>query len=456
MTPPIDRRKFMVSSTLATAGTISLPSLASGFHIASAPVQEKVRIGFIGTGLRGRNHVNNILDHEGVVCPAFCDIDPDAVQKTQQMVGEKTGRKATVYTGSEQAYLEMLEKEDLDGVIIATNWKWHTPMCQAAMEAGIYTGVEVSGAFTIQECWDLVDTHERTGTHLMFLENVNYRRDVLAVLNMVRDDLFGELIHCRGGYQHDLRSVKFNDGKGGLVFGEGAYGEARWRTSHSIHRNGELYPTHGLGPVNAMLDINRGNRLVTLSSVATKSRGLKAYITQHPEGGTDHPYQQINWSLGDIVTSTITTANGETIILTHDTNLPRPYSLGFRVQGVEGLAEFDYYNRRVYVEGKSNPHRWDEWEVWFKQYDHPLWQEYGEEAVNKGHGGMDFFLDRAFVEGVKNQVAPVLDVYDAATLRVITPLSEQSIREGGAPQQIPDFTRGNWMHRLPVFGKGAW
>jgi predicted dehydrogenase len=453
MTPPFDRRSFIKTSTIAAAGTVALPHAGSSFSILGNKAKE-VRIGFVGTGLRGRNHVNNILDHPNVICQAFCDIDPNAVDKTQEMIESKTGKTATVYTGHEEAFREMFEKESLDGVIIATNWKWHTPICLAAMEAGIYTGVEVSGAFSVDECWDLVETHQKTGTHLMFLENVNYRRDVMAVLNMVKDGVFGELIHCRGGYQHDLRAVKFNDGNGGLVYGEDGYGEARWRTEHSKRRNGELYPTHGLGPVNAMLDINRGNRLTSISSVATKSRSLKKFVTDHPEGGADHPYQKINWRLGDIVTSTISTANGETIVLTHDTNLPRPYSLGFRVQGVNGLAEFDYYKRRVYVEGVSSPHQWDEWEPWFAKYDHPLWKQYGEEAVNKGHGGMDFFLDRAFVESVRAGIAPVLDVYDAATLRVITPLSEASIAQGGMPQQIPDFTEGKWMHRKPVFGLG--
>jgi predicted dehydrogenase len=325
-------------------------------------------------------------------------------------------------------------------------------MCGEAMKAGIYTGVEVSGAFSIDECWDLVETHEKTGSHLMFLENVNYRRDVMAVLNMVRDGVFGELIHCRGGYQHDLRGVKFNDGEGGIKYGKGAYGEAVWRTEHSLKRNAELYPTHGLGPINCMLDINRGNRLTTISSFATKSRSLRQYIRTN--GVENHEYSDLQWKLGDIITSTITTARGETIILTHDTNLPRPYSLGFRVQGVNGLAEFDYHTRRVYVEGESESHRWDDWEKWFEKYDHPLWKAYGEEAVDKGHGGMDYFLDRAFVESVRRAEPPVIDVYDAAVMRAITPLSEQSILNGGVPQSIPDFSEGKWMTRKPVFGLG--
>lgn len=447
------RRKFLQSTSILAAGTLTLPSFIKAGSLNSL---SDVRIGFIGTGLRGRNHVNNILSYQGVHCPAICDIDPDAITKTKDIFRSKGKSMPEVYTGSEYAFLEMLEKEDLDGVIIATNWKWHTPMCLAAMRNGIYTGVEVSGAFSVDECWELVRTHQETGTHLFFLENVNYRRDVMAALNMVRDNVFGELIHLRGGYQHDLRRVKFNDGDGGLVFGEQGYGEARWRTKHSIQRNGELYPTHGLGPLNNMLNINRGNRLTTVSSFASKSRGLNQFIVDHPDGGENHPYEDIDWKLGDIVTSHITTANGQTIILTHDTNLPRPYSLGFRVQGVKGLTEFDYHTKRVHVEGVSESHRWDEWEAWFEKYDHKLWQKFGDVAVGGGHGGMDYFLDRAFVESVKNNAPAVTDVYDAAVMRVITPLSEKSIREGGAPQEIPDFTDGNWMHRKPVFALGEW
>ena len=251
-----------------------------------------------------------------------------------------------------------------------------------------------------------------------------------------------------------MRTVKFNDGRGGLLYGEGSYGEARWRTEHSLQRNGELYPMHGLGPIATWMDMNRGNRLTSLTSHATKSRSLKHFAKQHPDGGPNHPYATKEWKLGDVVTSTITTARGETIILTHDTNSPRPYSLGFRIQGVQGLAEFDYYTQRVHIEGVSENHRWDAGSEWFDKYDHPLWKQYGEEAANSGHGGMDFFLDRAFIEGVRRQEAPVIDVYDGAVMRVITPLSERSIIEGGAPQEIPDFTQGAWMHRAPVFGLG--
>jgi predicted dehydrogenase len=200
-----------------------------------------------------------------------------------------------------------------------------------------------------------------------------------------------------------------------------------------------------------MMNINRGNRFLRISSFATRAQGLQKYIQEHPGGGKDHPNAKLDWKLGDIVTSTISTANGETIILTHDTNSPRPYSLGFRVQGTEGIAEFDYYQHRIYVENKSESHRWDDMDEWLKKYDHPLWQKYGEYAEGSGHGGMDFFVMNAFVEMVKREDEAPLDVYDAAAWSAVTPLSERSIAGGGQTLDFPDFTRGKWIGRRPVF-----
>ncbi len=374
------------------------------------------------------------------------------------------------YSENEHSYLKLLEREDVDGVLISTPWLWHTRMAVDSMKAGKYAGVEVSAANTLEECWDLVNTYEETGVPTMILENVCYRRDVMAVLNMVRQDVFGELVHARCGYRHDLRGVKFRPG---VDFGEGSQGEARWRTEHSIHRDGDLYPTHGCGPIATMLDINRGNRFESLTSHSTKSRGLHDYIVNHPEGGPHHENANIRWELGDVVTTQINTAKGETILVTHDTNLPRPYSLNFEVQGVKGIADFDYHTRRIYIEGISKSHRWDNMRGngaqgdgengpsgeeesinWLEKYDHPLWKKYGEYAAGSGHGGMDFFVDQAFVESVKRKVNPPLDVYDAAAWSAITPLSEQSISEGNSLQYFPDFTRGRWINRKPVFALG--
>jgi predicted dehydrogenase len=305
---------------------------------------------------------------------------------------------------------------------------------------------------TVEECWELVQTSERTGMPLMMLENVCYRRDVMAVMNMVRQHIFGELIHLQGGYQHDLREVKFNDGVkpygGGVEFGEKGFSEAQWRTEHSIHRDGDLYPTHGIGPIAMMLNINRGNRFTELVSYSSKARGLHDYIVK--KAGEDHPNAKINFKLGDVVTTLIKCANDETILLQHDTNLPRPYSLGFRVQGTNGL--WMDLNKSIYIEGKSKqPHRWEEAQPWLDQYDHPLWKKYANDAAGAGHGGMDWFVLNAFIESIKRKTPPPMDVYDAVTWSAITPLSETSIRLGGETVAFPDFTKGQWMFRKNTF-----
>lgn len=289
----------------------------------------------------------------------------------------------------------------------------------------------------------------------MIMENVCYRRDVMAILQMVREGLFGELIHTECGYQHDLRHVKFNDGKqpygGGVEFGEKGFSEAKWRTHHSVHRNGDLYPTHGVGPIGVYLDINRGNRFVSLTSTATKSRGLHKYIVDN--AGEDHPNADVEFKLGDVITTVIRTQNGENIIVSHDTNLPRPYSLGFRVQGTGGI--WMDVNQSLYLEGVSpRAHAWEPAQPYLDRYDHPLWKRYADRATGAGHGGMDFFVDHAFIESVKRGVDTPLDAYDAAAWSSISPLSEMSIAAGNAPQLFPDFTRGRWMTRKPAFALG--
>lgn len=439
------RRNFIKSTSLAATGAALWPKFSMGMNFSA----QKLRVGMIGVGLRGTNHLSNLLQRDDVLVTAICDIDQARIKIALDMISEKGGAKPQVFGKGDLDYRNLLELKEVDAVIIATPWLWHTRMAKDAMLAGKYAGLEVSAANTMEECWDLVNTHESTGTHMMILENVNYRRDILAVLNMVRQNVFGELVHFRCGYQHDLRGVKFNDGKEpygvGAEFGEKGISEARWRTQHSLLRNADVYPTHGVGPIAAMCDINRGNRFVSLTSHATKAIGLHNYIVD--KGGEDHPNAKLKWKQGDVITTTIDTSNGETIIVTHDCNLPRPYSLGFRVQGANGLWEVD--GNRIYIEGQSEPHRWDAADAWLKKYDHPLWVKYGEYATGAGHGGMDFFVINAFVESAKANIVPPMDAYDAAAWSAITPLSELSIANNGEPQDFPDFTRGNWVKRKP-------
>jgi predicted dehydrogenase len=450
MAKVVNRREFIrQSSTVlaATAATSLLPHNLFGQKAA-----KKVRIGFIGVGLRGRNHVHNAMAFPEVAITAICDTDPAAIAATQKLLKEAGRKPAAVYGKNDHDFENMVKRDDLDGVIIATPWEWHVPMALATMNAHKYAGVEVSATVKLEESWALVDTFEKTGAHCMLLENVCYRRDVMAVLNMVRQNLFGEILHLQCGYQHDLRGVKFNNGQqpygGGVEFGPKAISEARWRTQHSVDRNGDLYPTHGLGPVAEMININRGNQFLYLTSMASKGLGLHKYIVDN--GGPNHPNAQVKFKLGDVVQTMIKCANGETILITHDTNSPRPYSLGFRVQGTNGIWMDD--GDKIYIEKVSKKE--DEWEpdsAYQQKYDHKLWQQYEKVAEGAGHGGMDYFVMRDFVESVKNRTAPPIDVYDAAAWSAISPLSEQSIAQGSAPIQIPDFTRGKWKTRQPVF-----
>lgn len=448
MSNPINRRDFIHKTALAGAGVITTSSQSMPTHQFKRKGGEKnsIRVGIIGSGFRGQNHINVLLNRDDCSIPAICDIDSTMIKRSLELIEKKGAAKPTVYDTGEYAYLDMLEKEELDAVIIATPWIWHTPMAIAAMEAGIYVGMEVCGGFSLDECWQLVNTHEKTGTPLFFMENVCYRRDVMAILNMVREGLFGELVHLECGYQHDLRGVKFNDGitpyNSGAEFGDKGFSEARWRTKHSVYRNGDLYPTHGIGPVAQYLDINRGNRLISLTATASKARGLHQYVLDHPKGGVNHPNAKVKFKLGDVVTTVLKTANEESIIISHDTNLPRPYSLGFRVQGMNGI--WMDVNKSIYLEGRSPAHQWEPAESYLKEYDHPLWKKYAEKATGAGHGGMDWFLVHAFVESVKRNERPPIDVYDAATWLSITPLSEQSIAMGSQVVPIPDFTRGRW------------
>ena len=444
----INRRDFIKTTSTIGVGL----SLASFPSILFGEDNRKVKMALIGVGLRGRNHLNLLLRRDDVEVVAICDIDPASLAKSQEMIS-KSGKKAAIeFKGSETAYLDLLAEKNIEGVIISTPWLWHTRMAVDAMKAGKYAGVEVSAANTLEECWDLVNTHEETGMPVMILENVCYRRDVMAVMQMVRKGLFGELTHLECGYQHDLREVKFNDGVkpygGGVEFGEKGFSEASWRTEHSIHRNGDIYPTHGIGPVAQYLDINRGNRFDYLTSTATKARGLHKYIVD--QAGEDHPNAKVNFKLGDIITTVIKTVNGESITVQHDTNSPRPYSLGFRVQGTEGI--WMDLNDSIYIQGVSEkPHRWESDQAYMEQYDHPLWKKYGSDAEGAGHGGMDFFVIHAFIESIKQKAPTPLDAYDAAAWSSITPLSERSIAGGSEPIAFPDFTRGRWMKRKPVF-----
>ncbi len=445
----MNRKDFIKNTGLAALSFTVLPDT----NLFAKNNSEKVKIAIIGVGERGKSHLDLLLRRDDVNLIAICDIDNRVLIQSKAMI-EKSGKKMPqIYTGDDYAWEKMVEKEKLDGVVIATPWEWHKPMIIGSLDAGIkYVGSEVILGITLEDHWDVVKAAEKYNANVMMLENVCYRRDVMAILNMVRQGLFGELIHLQGGYQHDLREVKFNDGihpyDHGIEFGEKGFSEAHWRTNHSIHRNGDLYPTHGIGPIGQYININRGNRFISLCSFSSKSRGLHNYIVK--KGGENHPNTKIKFKLGDVVTTSINCANGETILLQHDTSLPRPYSLGFRVQGTEGL--WMDVNNSIYIQDKSaNNDEWDNAKTWLDKYDHPLWARWSKQTAGAGHGGMDFFVIHSFIESIKRKVATPMDVYDAASWSAISPLSEKSIELGNETVEFPDFTSGEWMNRKPVF-----
>lgn len=446
-------RRSLIAGGLGVAASLAMPAPL----IAAMRPKSRLKLGIIGTGQRGQVLMRKVLRRPDIDLAAICDIDPFVIDRTLEQVKAAGGRKAPkVYTGSNEAWQDMLGKGGLDGVIIATPWKWHAPMAIGAMKAKIPVGCEVVAGISLQDHWDVLRAQQQTGTPYMLLENVCYRRDVMAALNMTRQGVFGEIVHLEGGYQHDLRAVKFNSGVPGKPYGEGVefgekgWSEARWRTDHSVTRNGELYPSHGIGPCAMQANIHRGNRFTRLTSYASKARGLHDYVVN--QGGAEHPNAKVQFALGDVVQTHIACENGETILLTHDTSLPRPYSLGFRVQGTKGI--WMDVNKSVHIEGVSEPHKWDEAQKWFDKYDHPLWKKYAAEAEGAGHGGMDYFVMREFFEALKNNAPMPIDIYDAVAWSAITPLSEQSIANKNQTLDFPDFTEGKWKDRKPIFAMG--
>ncbi len=449
----MNRRDFLMAGV--AAGVLSATS--AFFPAWAARGGERLRIAMIGTGLRGQSQLKILAARDDVDVVALCDTQPVMLERALAILGNagKPVPKTWGGTGDEHAWKAMLDAGGIDAVLIVTPWEWHAPMAIAAMEAKIAVGCEVVAGITLQDHWDVLRAQQRTGMPYMLLENVCYRRDVLAVLQMVRAGLFGELAHMQAGYQHDLRAVKFNSGDpsepygSGVEFGAKGFSEAQWRTQHAIERNGELYPSHGIGPCAMYANIHRGNRFTHINAFASKARGLHDYVVKHPKGGADHPNAKATFRLGDVVTTTLRCENGETILLQHDTSLPRPYSMGFRVQGTRGL--WMDLNRSIHIEGRSPPHQWEEFKTYQDQYEHPLWKQHADTAASAGHGGMDWFVIHAFVEALKAKAPMPIDIYDAVTWSAITPLSEQSIANSFQTLEFPDFTKGLWQQRKPIF-----
>ena len=451
----MNRRTFLQNASVATFGTLILPQSLFAFDVK----RDKVRVGLIAVGMRGQVHLNELLRRDDVEVVAIAEPDQRMINRANKIFEKHNKKPVPYFKNGNDDYKNLLKLKNIDAVIISSPWEFHEIQAIDAMKSGKIVGLEVCGAMSLQECWNYVKTYEETKVPIFMMENVCYRRDVMAVFNMVRKGMFGEIVHGQGGYQHDLRNVLFNDGKqpygGGVEFGAKGFSEAAWRTNHYVNRNGELYPTHGLGPVATMMNVNRGNRITHLTSMASKQAGLTDYIEK--TGGKDHPNAKVKFKQGDIVQTILKCENGETILLTHDTSLQRPYNLGFRVQGTNGIWQDigagGFNQGFLYFENEMEKnHKWTNSEAYLKLYDHPLWKKYENQAEGAGHGGMDFFLIHDFIECIKHNREFPFDVYDLATWYAVTPLSEKSIEENGSSQEMPDFTRGKYKTRKPIFG----
>jgi len=454
MADAFDRREFLVTAAAAGLGlTLDPGRLAAAAaeqppapaaqepRLFAAPPIETVRMGFVGVGHQGASHVRNFLRIEGVEIRAVCDIVPEKAARIQKWVVEAGQPEPKAYTRGPEDFRRMCEEEDLDLVFAATPWEWHAPVCLAAMRNGKHAATEVPMAVTIDECWELVETAEKTRRHCVMMENCCYDRTEMMILNMVRRGLFGELLHAECGYLHDLRALKLTD-----------FYEGRWRIRHSIERNGDLYPTHGLGPVAQWMDINRGNQFDYLVSMASPSRGLNLWAAEHI--GPDSPEAKQRYALGDVVTTLIRTVRGQTILVTHDTNSPRPYSRRILLQGTKGLVR-KYPEQKIHIEGRSPEHRWEDLEAYRAEFEHPIWKALEERSRGAGHGGMDFIEDYRLIECLRKGEPMDMDVYDGAAWSAVSELSARSIAERSRPVDFPDFTRGAWRSRPPLGIVGA-
>ena len=397
---------------------------------------KKVGVGIIGLGPRAETLLASLkfmTDQIGVT--AICDFKEDRIALLRKKILEAKMEAPHEY----RDYHQLIADPAVDAVLIPTSWNSHILIAEECLARGKYAGIEVGGAASVDELWQLVRAAETTGVSCMMLENCCYGRNELMMLNLARKGLFGELIHCECGYLHDLSEMAWRE-------------PDKERAIHNRFRNGDLYPTHGLGPIAKILRINRGNRFLTISSTASKARGFAAAAKAHGMG-------DVTYNEGDIVLSVIRCANGETILLRHGISLPRPYSRCQLVQGTRGLWEEDA--KGIFIEGISkteeridsagNPytvHNWDPVDSFYEEYDHPIWKKYRDKQIGE-HGGMDYLTLSAFAEAVRERKPTPIDVYDVAAWMSVTALSEQSVALGGQVLPFPDFTNGKWIARKP-------
>jgi len=427
----LSRRGFIKTGSIATLGMGVLPDTVN-----NAGIDDKViRVGVIGTGNRGTSHVANLLTIDGVEITALCDLDENKAFNAASIC-EKAGRKRPkIYSGDENTYKEMLEKENLDAAVIATYWDSHTAIAVHAMNNGSYPGIEVPAALSVEDAWRLVDTSEKMGIPCMMLENWSFRQDNLALLNMKRLGMFGEIVHCHCAHSHDCIDHWFFDSK---------TGGQKWPAEYLLKYNRDQYPTHSVGPIISWMDINRGDSFTEIYSTASASKSINAYFKR--VFGDTHPNSNLNYRQGDIVTSLLRTKMGKTLVINYDMQLPRPYSNRWMLQGTRGV--YDEEKSSIYLVDKSPEyHQWEPWKTYEEKYNHKWWQG---DYSSRSHGGTDYVMLSQFINSVKAQGPTPIDVYDSAVMTAIVELSGISI-ERDAPVPFPDFTRGKWQTNLPYF-----
>ncbi len=405
-----------------------------------APAIAEVRVGIIGLGNRGMEHLRIIqgLKHKAQVL-AVCDLQTAKIEQAKTYVTQTQQPK--YYSGDAQVWQAMLRDEELDLVIIATPWADHVPMAKYAMEHGAHVALEVPAAMTVPDCWQLVDHAEQFQKHCVLLENVCYGNEELWLLNMAKQGVLGELSYAAGAYIHDLRALMFSD----------TYYYDYWRLRHHVHEQGNLYPTHGLGPIAQYMDIARGDTFHHVVSMESPQLGLQAYANKLP---SEHPFADSSFVHGDMNMSLIKTEKGKMIQIQHDVVTPRPYS---RINALGGTKGFHQgYPSKLSLAEVDHGHKWldgDAYAEMRRTFDHPIWADLKEEIeLYGGHGGMDFVQLYRLIDNLQKGKPMDIDVYDTALWCVLIPLSRISVEMGNVPVRVPDFTRGKWNEKrvLPI------
>lgn len=415
-----------------------------------------VKVGFVGLGSRGRGLMKKAIRISGMKVVGLCDLNDKCIELALKEA-EALNEKPRVY----KSYQDMLSDSKIEAVLITTSWSSHIPLACQAMEAGKAVAMEVGPAMSLQECFKLVETQEKTGAKFMFLENTCYNRNILLVSNMLKKGLFGEIIHASGCYQHCVTDLVYQEYK---AFNEGVPGNER--IINRMMRNMEPYPTHDLGPIAKSLNINRGNRFLSLTAMSSKSRGLNAYVEKthgKEAAGAFAPLAQ-----GDVVNTMIKCAGGETVMLTWNTALPVPPSKAFKFYGTNGAYNEELSS--VHIDGvtpidEKNPNakQWEPLENYNKKYKHPGWVWFDKNkymdkySINpRAHGDADYLILMAFADCIKEGYDMPIDVYDAAAWIAVSVLVEESLALGGQPVFFPDFTNGRWLRRAPLNVDDRW